>query len=109
MPLATTGPGPIIDAPLAGTPLTDSNSRFESYCHRTSPFVVEYARSAPSLDPEKMTPGMSVTAADCATLQPRAVPHAAGGGAVYQTRSPVARLTACRPPGSGGRVSGNAK
>src|SRR5215510_7392654 len=109
MPLATTGPGPIIDAPLAGTPLIDSNSRLESYCNSTSPFAVEYARRAPSLEPEKMTPGINVTAADCATLQPRAVPQAAGGGGANHTRSPVARLTACRPPGLGVRMSDTAK
>ena len=45
------------------------------------PSVVEYARSAPSLDPEKITPGTIVSAADCAALQPRPMPHlgAAGG------------------------------
>src|SRR5215471_16188756 len=109
MPLATTGPGPIIDAPFAGAPLMDSNSRLESNCQRTSPRVVEYARSAPSLEPENMTPGMSVTAADCATLHPPAVPQAASGGGAYHTRSPVDRSTACRPPGIGVRMSDTAK
>src|SRR5215510_12348270 len=99
MPLATTGPGPIIDAPLAGTPLIVSNSRFESNCHNTLPSAVEYARRAPSLEPEKITPGTTVNAADCATLHPRSVPHAAEGGGAYHARSPVARFTACRPPG----------
>ena len=43
MPPATTAPGPIIEAPLAGTPLTVVNSRLLSNCHSTSPVDVEYA------------------------------------------------------------------
>src|SRR5688572_9149255 len=82
IPPAIAGPGPIIDAPRAGTPLTAVNSRLVSNCHTIAPSDVEYARSIPSFDPEKATPGMAVTAADCAALQPRPLPHAGGGAGV---------------------------
>ena len=52
---------------------------------------------------------MTVSAADCAALQPRPLPHFAGGGGATQTRSPVARATACRPPGFGRVMSETAK
>src|SRR5947209_1926759 len=75
MPPEIAGPGPIIDAPRAVTPLTVTKSRFESNSHRIAPSLVEYARSAPSLLPEKTAPGIAVSAADCAPLQPRPAPH----------------------------------
>src|SRR5262245_30789750 len=103
------GPGPIIDAPLADTPLTVVNSRFVSYSHTIDPSFVEYARSAPSFEPEKTTPGTAVSAADCAALHPRPLPHFAGGGAASHARSPVASATACRPPGRGRVMSETAK
>src|SRR5437763_392171 len=109
MPPAIAGPGPIIDAPRAFTPLTVGNSRFESNSQITLPSFVEYARSAPSFEPEKITPGITLSAADCAPLQPRPVPHFAGGGAVVHTRSPVASETACSPPGFGRVMSDTAK
>ena len=80
MPSATTGPGPIIEAPRPGTPLTVVNSRFVSNSQRIAPSVVEYTRNAPSFDPEKTAPGITVTAADCAALQPRPVPQTGGLG-----------------------------
>src|ERR1043166_2961917 len=64
MPPEIAGPGPIIDAPWPLTPLTVSNSRFESNSQITVPSLVEYARRAPSFDPEKIAPGMTVSAAD---------------------------------------------
>src|SRR5678815_3414359 len=98
MPPATTGPGPIIEAPRPATPLTVVNSRFESNSQRIAPSAVEYTRNAPSFDPENTAPGITVTAADWAALQPRPVPHAGGRGGVNQARCPVASVTACSPP-----------
>src|SRR5688500_10174261 len=109
MPPATTGPGPIIDAPRAGTPLTVVNSRFVSNSQRIAPSAVEYTRNAPSFDPAKTAPGITVTAADCAALQPRPLPQAGGRGAANHARWPVASVTACRPPGCGWVMSDTAK
>src|SRR5215831_8451762 len=109
IPPAIAGPGPIIDAPRARTPFTVENSRFESNSHSTEPSFVANARRAPSFDPEKMTPGMTVSAADCAALQPRPLPHFAATGAAIHTRSPDVRATACRPPGFGRVMSDTAK
>src|SRR5205823_6221272 len=102
MPSTTTGPGPSMEPPFALTSLTVSNGRFVSNSHNMEPSFAEYARMPPSAEPEKTTPGIAVTAADCAVLQTEA-PAQSGGclGAVYQTRSPDARLTAWRPPGAG--------
>src|SRR5579862_8384497 len=50
----------------------------------------------PSTDPENTTPGMAVTAADCAGLQGMRSPQPAGG--VYQTFLPLSRLNAKMPP-----------
>jgi hypothetical protein len=86
MPPATTGPGPIIDAPRPATPLTVVNSRFVSNSQRIAPSLVEYTRNAPSFDPEKTAPGITVTAADCAALHPRPVPHAGGRGGASHAR-----------------------
>src|SRR6266481_6479840 len=99
MPPATAAPGPSMDAPLAGSSFSVLNSRLVSNSQMTAPSVVEYARSAPSTEPEKTTPGITVIAADCAALQPRPLPHFGLGGGAYQTRSPVIRSTACNPPG----------
>src|SRR6185436_6832433 len=78
------------------TPLTASYSRAVSTSHSALPSAVEKARRCPSTEPEKTTPGIAVTAADCAGLQRARVPHDAGG--VYHTRWPVCRLNANRPP-----------
>src|SRR5712671_4134219 len=103
MPPATTGAGPFIDPPFARTPFNVVNSRFVSNSHTTDPSVVENARTAPSFDGEKTTPGMTVTAENCAPLQARfSLPHfSASGGGAYHARAPVARSTACNPPGAG--------
>src|SRR5437867_6008267 len=99
MPPATVGPGPLIDAPFAGTPFTVSKSRFVSYSHNSEPSLVDQPRTPPSFDPVNTTPGMTVMAARIAALQPRTVPHFGGGGGVNQARSPVVSFTACSPPG----------
>src|SRR4051812_37729143 len=102
MPPATTGAGPFIDPPLARKPLTVLNSRLLSNVQTTRPSVVECARTAPSLDGEKTTPGIAVTAENCAPLQARpGFPHTGASGGEYQARVPVARFTAWRPPGVG--------
>src|SRR5688572_5062486 len=109
MPPATTGPGPIIEAPRAPTPLTVVNSRFVSNSQRIAPSAVEYTRNAPSFDPEKTAPGITVTAADCAALQPRPLPQTGFWGGANQARWPVASATAWRPPGWGWVISDTAK
>jgi hypothetical protein len=70
------------------------NSRLVSNSHTIEPSFVEYARSAPSTDPENTMPGIIVMAADCAALHPRPLPHFGGGGGVTHTGSPVASFTA---------------
>src|SRR6185436_11286949 len=101
IPPATTGAGPLIEPPCALTPLTVGNSRLVSNSQTSDPSAVENARSAPSLEGEKTTPGITVTAENCAPLQPRfGVPHMSmSGGGAYQARAPLARSIACRPPG----------
>lgn len=95
MPPATVGAGPFIDPPFARTLFVVTNSRFVSKLQITDPFVVEYARTAPSFDGEKTTPGMEVTAENCALLQARlGLPQIGAAGAAYHARAPVARVTA---------------
>src|SRR5215472_15281647 len=60
------------------------------------PSAVEYARRWPSSELENTTPGMAVTAADCAGLHGRRVPQPGGG--VCQMRSPLSTRSAKRPP-----------
>src|SRR3954471_3342203 len=96
VPPAITGPGPSIDPPLPGTPLTVGYSRMVSKSQRTLPSAAEYARMWPSTDPENTTPGTPVTAADCAGAHRGREPH--GVGAVYQARLPSARRRAKIPP-----------
>src|SRR5215469_13601435 len=62
----------------------------------TFPSLVEYPRMCPSSDPENTTPGMAVTAADCAGLQNNLPPQEGGGAA--QIFSPVTMLMATNPP-----------
>src|SRR5881628_1721082 len=50
----------------------------------------------PSTEPENATPGIALTAADCAGLQRLRSPQSAGG--VYQTRSPLSSRSANMPP-----------
>ena len=84
----------MMDAPRAGTPLMDSNSRFVSNSHTIEPVAAEYARSEPSFEPENTAPGIIVTAADCAALHPRPLAQVGCAGGANQTRSPVVRRTA---------------
>src|SRR5580693_3736461 len=109
MPSTMTGPGPSIDAPLAATPFTVSNSRLVSASHKIAPLNVEYARNVPSFDPENTTPGMTLIAAACAALQRGPAVHLGGCGGAYQARSPLCRLTACNPPGAAPKISETAK
>src|SRR4051812_16800498 len=101
MPPATTGPGPSIEPPSALTPLTVVKSRFVSNVQRIVPSALAYARMAPSAEPENTTPGIEVSAADWAELQPGPALHTAVCGGAYHARWPVIRFTACKPPGSG--------
>ena len=73
---------------------------------RSSTSIADSWRSvtsgAPSFEPEKTAPGMTVAAADCAALQPRPLPHAGGRGGrlllpVDARRSGGCRAAACRP------------
>src|SRR6185503_3254109 len=67
-----------------------------STSHNTAPVAAAYARRCPSTDPENATPGIALTAADCAGLQRGLSPQ--GGGGVYQMRSPVSTRSANMPP-----------
>src|SRR5580765_4587838 len=95
-PPAIAGPGPSKDPPRAGTSLTVLYGPTLSKSQITFPSAVEYARRCPSTDPENTTPGMELTAADCAGLQRLRSPQPAGG--VYQARSPLSSLNANIPP-----------
>src|SRR5580765_6016632 len=97
-----TGAGPSIEPPFARKPLIVGNSLFVSNVQTTRPSAVEWARNAPSFDGEKTIPGMAETAENWAPLQARLnLPQIGISGGAYQTRAPVARSTACRPPGAG--------
>jgi hypothetical protein len=75
IPPATAGPGPIIDAPRAGTALT-VGFVVGVVLPQYGPVFCRKARSTPSLAPENTAPGITVIAADCAPSQPRAFsPH----------------------------------
>src|SRR5271154_3762981 len=104
MPPAITGPGPSIDPPRPSTPLTVLTGPAVSMSQITAPSRVEYPRKCPSTDPENATPGIAVTAADCAGLQ-RFLSAGQGTGGVYHTRLPVARLSANMPPPRFGSTS----
>ena len=69
------------------TPFSVSNSRLVSNSQITEPSLVECARSAPSFDPEKRTPGISVGAEISAALQPVPAAHLSGGGGTDTTRA----------------------
>src|SRR5262249_24335149 len=91
------GPAPSIEPPRAGLPLTVSNSRAVSTSQTTSPVTAEYAPRCPSTEPENTTPGIAVTAADCAGEHSvRAAAH--GEGFALQTILPVFKSRACSPP-----------
>ena len=59
----------------------------------------------PSTDPEKTTPGITDTGADCAPVQPRPLLHSSYGAGVFQICSPVASFSANSPPASFGAAS----
>src|ERR1035438_1235755 len=65
------------------------------------PSFEEYARRWPSSAPENTTPGIAVTAADCAGLQPLILQPLPGDG-VSHTFSPVAIFNANIPPPTSG-------
>src|SRR4051812_9771570 len=97
-----TGAGPFIEPPFARNPLIVGNSRLVSNRQTIRPSRVEYARTAPSLEGENTTPGMAVTAENCAPLQARpSLPQTGASGGAYHARVPVESSTACRPPGVG--------
>src|ERR1700686_2123467 len=75
-------------------------SRALSKSHNPRPASAAYARKWPSTDPENTTPGMAVSAADCAGLQPGVELH--GGGAAYHAFRPSFRSSAVKPPPSVG-------
>ena len=51
------------------------------------------------MDPDNTMPGTAVTAAPCAALQPRSVPHSRSDASFDHTSAPVSRRTARMPPG----------
>src|SRR5512140_2464252 len=102
MPPATIGPGPLIDAPLAGTPFTVVNSPLVLNSHSTAPVSAAYARTPPSCAPVRTAPGIAVAAARIAGVHPRPrTPHVTSGGGVIHTRCPDTRSTACTSPACG--------
>src|ERR1051326_112385 len=98
IPFTTTGPGPSMEPPLALTPFTVWNSRAVSKSQTTRPSSAEYPRRWPSIDAENTTPGIEVTAADCAGLQPEGALGAHITGGAYQTLAPSRTASAVRPP-----------
>src|SRR6185369_18034356 len=100
MPPATTGAGPLIEPPLPRNPLRVRNSRLVSNVQTTRPSLAECARTAPSLEGENTIPGIAVMAENSAPLHARlSLPQTGSAGAAYHARVPVARSTACNPPG----------
>src|SRR5215831_13115457 len=59
------------------------------------PSLAAYARKWPSSPPENTTPGIAVTAADCAGLQLGLSPQPGCG--VFQAMAPVSGFSANRP------------
>src|SRR5581483_1089892 len=97
IPPATTGPAPSSDPPLVSTPFTAEKLLAVSKSHSTLPSSAAKARRCPSTEPEKTTPGIAVTACDCAGLQPgRGGSH--GFGAANQILVPSAGRNAVNPP-----------
>src|SRR5213594_626269 len=90
IPPTTTAPGPFNEPPVALTPLTVWYSRTVSKSHTILPSSEEYARRWPSSEPEKTTPGIAVTACDCAGLHPGFALAAQTIGGENQTFSPFA-------------------
>src|SRR6202521_3647643 len=97
MPFTTTGPAPSIDPPFAWIPFTVAYSFAVSKSQRTSPSSLENARTCPSIEPEKTTPGITVTAPGWAGLQPgRGGSH--GWPGTDQTCLPFSTRNAAKPP-----------
>src|ERR1044071_3929206 len=97
MPPATTGPAPSSEPPVPGTPLVVVYGFAVSTSHSRLPSVVENARRWPSIAPENTTPGIAVTAAGCAGLQPgRGGAHGVPGAT--QAFDPSSTSSAVRPP-----------
>ncbi len=67
---------------------------------RSHSHLLPSTRRWPSLDPEKTTPGITVTAADCAGLHGRRSPHP-GGGALHSSLPSVRRSPYNPPPAFG--------
>src|SRR5206468_9929817 len=106
----TTAPGPSIEPPWALTPLTVGYSCFVLISQRILPVAEAYARRCPSSPPEKTTPGIAVTAADCAGVQPGTSPQP-GCGVDHRTlpvrgshpgASPLVLIKLREPPSSRG-------
>src|SRR5258708_35238098 len=98
MPPTVTGPVELNEPPLAFTPFTVSKSCSELNDQITLPVLVSYARSTPSIAPENTTPGINVTGAICAGVQPYFPRQAGFSGSAYQTFSPVVSFSANSPP-----------
>src|SRR3954462_11634320 len=98
-----------MDPPVALMPFSVMNSRLVSKLHRIEPSLVEKARSDPSFDPENSTPGIREGAEIIAALHVGPALHVTGSGGWNHARSPVARFTACSPPGVGVRMSDTGK
>src|SRR5262249_49644333 len=94
---------PSIAPPAAFTPLTVVYSRAVSTSQMIRPSRAAYALKCPSTPPEKTTPGIAVTAADCAGLQPGLLLHP-GCGVVHAT-SPFSSVNANSPPPTFGSKS----
>src|ERR1700730_3951129 len=90
IPFTTTAPGPSMEPPCALTPLTVGNSRDVGKSQSIFPSSAENASRCPSTAPEKITPGIPVTAAGCDGLHPLGAPAGHGVGAAYQTLLPSA-------------------
>src|SRR5436853_258736 len=85
-----------MEPPLALMPFTVWNSRAVSKSQTTLPSSAEYPRRWPSIEAENTTPGIAVTAADCAGLQPDGAFGAQTIGGAYQTLVPNAP-SGCSP------------
>src|ERR1700733_1529301 len=104
IPPAMVGPGPLIAPPLAATPLTVEYSCAALYSQMILPSAAAYARMIRVIEPEKITPGITLIAADCDWIQLGSLlfRHGMGGGRVNQTLSPFWILTAAMPPACSG-------
>src|SRR5271165_5430797 len=86
-----------MDPPLAGIPFTVGNSRAVSKSHMIFPVLVSWARTCPSIEGEKTTPGITVGGDFCEIEQPRWPAHDGAGAGSFQTILPVAGWIANNP------------